>query len=224
MSTLLDPRTHAVGDHGHDADLDTCLALVNTVELTDGLPSEGLPTASEALAWLLEHGLGHPEVLGEQATQDGDAWLARIHSVRAAIRATWDAVVDGRAPDPDALALLNETLLAAPAPELRSDGTVVMVGHRHREDDPTGEALARLVGSLAAAIAAGETGRFRVCANDGCRWVFEDTSRSGRRRWCDMTTCGNRAKVRRFRTRHRSAGPEDPDGPADPGWPQDAEG
>jgi hypothetical protein len=34
--------------------------------------------------------------------------------------------------------------------------------------------------------------------------VFEDTSRGGRRRWCDMQSCGNRAKVRRFRSRKRA--------------------
>jgi predicted RNA-binding Zn ribbon-like protein len=56
---------------------------------------------------------------------------------------------------------------------------------------------------LVEAIAAGDTARFRICANDGCRWVFEDASRAGRRRWCDMTTCGNRDKVRRYRSRHR---------------------
>ena len=30
----------------------------------------------------------------------------------------------------------------------------------------------------------------------GCGWLFLDESRSGNRRWCDMRTCGNRAKVR----------------------------
>jgi predicted RNA-binding Zn ribbon-like protein len=30
----------------------------------------------------------------------------------------------------------------------------------------------------------------------GCGWYFLDTSRAGNRRWCDMRTCGNRAKVR----------------------------
>lgn len=30
----------------------------------------------------------------------------------------------------------------------------------------------------------------------GCGWLFLDSSRSGNRRWCDMRTCGNRAKVR----------------------------
>ena len=45
--------------------------------------------------------------------------------------------------------------------------------------------------------------RLRICANDDCRWAFEDTSRAGRRRWCDMTSCGNVAKARRYRARHR---------------------
>jgi predicted RNA-binding Zn ribbon-like protein len=203
-STRHDPLP--AGAHDHEADLGTCLALVNTVELTDGQPADGLPAVDDALAWLVGHGLGHAEPLAAQAALDGERWLARIHGVRAAIRTTWGSLVDGRSPDPSALALLNDSLLAAPVPELCPNGATVVVGHRHRDDDPTGEALARLVGPLVAAIAAGDTGRFRVCANDGCRWVFEDTSRSGRRRWCDMTTCGNRAKVRRFRTRHREAG------------------
>jgi predicted RNA-binding Zn ribbon-like protein len=36
--------------------------------------------------------------------------------------------------------------------------------------------------------------------------VFEDESRAGRRRWCDMATCGNRAKVRRYRARRTVTG------------------
>ncbi len=34
-----------------------------------------------------------------------------------------------------------------------------------------------------------------------CGWLFLDKSKGGRRRWCDMKTCGNRAKVTRFRQR-----------------------
>lgn len=33
-------------------------------------------------------------------------------------------------------------------------------------------------------------------AAGGCGWLFLDTSRAGNRRWCDMRTCGNRAKAR----------------------------
>lgn len=37
---------------------------------------------------------------------------------------------------------------------------------------------------------------------DGCGWLFLDTSRNRSRHWCSMKTCGNTAKVRRFRARH----------------------
>ncbi|MBX3063100.1 MAG: ABATE domain-containing protein [Anaerolineae bacterium] len=32
---------------------------------------------------------------------------------------------------------------------------------------------------------------------DGCDWLFLDVGRGHKRRWCDMNTCGNRAKARR---------------------------
>jgi predicted RNA-binding Zn ribbon-like protein len=39
--------------------------------------------------------------------------------------------------------------------------------------------------------------RVRRCANEKCLWLFLDESKSGTRRWCDMASCGNRAKARR---------------------------
>ena len=48
--------------------------------------------------------------------------------------------------------------------------------------------------------------RVHECPGDGtCGWLFLDTSRSGTRRWCDMRTCGNRAKVRTHYARGHSA-------------------
>ncbi|HYA13453.1 MAG TPA: ABATE domain-containing protein [Syntrophales bacterium] len=41
--------------------------------------------------------------------------------------------------------------------------------------------------------------RVGQCADEkGCGWLFWDTSRNRSRRWCAMSDCGNRAKVRRF--------------------------
>jgi predicted RNA-binding Zn ribbon-like protein len=37
----------------------------------------------------------------------------------------------------------------------------------------------------------------RRCASDACLWLFIDESKAGTRRWCDMSSCGNRAKSRR---------------------------
>ena len=45
----------------------------------------------------------------------------------------------------------------------------------------------------------------RACASKTCEWLFLDESKNHRRRWCDMTKCGNRAKVKNFYTRQKSA-------------------
>jgi len=42
------------------------------------------------------------------------------------------------------------------------------------------------------------------CADEqGCGWLFVDTSKNRRRRWCDINDCGNRAKQRRYQQRAR---------------------
>ena len=52
-------------------------------------------------------------------------------------------------------------------------------------------------------------GRLRICQGPDCSWLFIDSSKAGRRRWCDMAVCGNAAKSRRFlaRSRLRAAHP-----------------
>src|SRR5580704_15548830 len=45
--------------------------------------------------------------------------------------------------------------------------------------------------------------RVRRCANPECGWLFLDDSRAGKRRWCSMQSCGNRAKARRHYHRSR---------------------
>ena len=47
--------------------------------------------------------------------------------------------------------------------------------------------------------------RLKQCPGPGCGWLFLDTSKSGARRWCDMSSCGNRAKAARHRARKKAA-------------------
>ncbi|EGT5710573.1 hypothetical protein AGJ35_05650 [Cronobacter dublinensis subsp. dublinensis] len=44
----------------------------------------------------------------------------------------------------------------------------------------------------------------RQCEAHDCILLFHDLSKSHRRRWCSMATCGNRMKVAAFRNRKRS--------------------
>jgi len=203
-------QTLTLAVHAHASDLEACLDLINSAELTDGVPDEHLPTVDDAVEFFRLRGLGDEAALRAQARPDAPGWLERVYAGRAALREIWDAQVEGRPPSGQAIASVNGLLANTPRLELRPALAGVTVALRHTEGDPLGESLARTAEPLVTAIAVGDTDRFRVCANDGCRWVFEDSSRGGRRRWCDMATCGNRAKVRRYRSRHRDAPGDEP--------------
>jgi predicted RNA-binding Zn ribbon-like protein len=73
---------------------------------------------------------------------------------------------------------------------------------------PVGDAFAGLVipvvESAADALILGELSRVRRCADPRCQRVFFDNTKNGRRRWCDMSTCGNRAKAARHREKLKS--------------------
>ena len=88
--------------------------------------------------------------------------------------------------------------------ELRTDGTFA------RSFVPVGDAFAGLmipiVESAADALILGELTRVRRCADVRCPRVFYDSTKNGRRRWCDMSTCGNRAKAARHREKLRADG------------------
>jgi predicted RNA-binding Zn ribbon-like protein len=70
---------------------------------------------------------------------------------------------------------------------------------------------ASLVDELAAVVAVAVSGvvralshgRFRECAAPGCRGVFIDAGRGGRRRYCMPERCGNRLNVANHRARRR---------------------
>ena len=46
--------------------------------------------------------------------------------------------------------------------------------------------------------------RIKECGGSACGWLFYDTSKNNRRKWCEMEVCGNRAKQRRLKTRRRA--------------------
>ena len=65
--------------------------------------------------------------------------------------------------------------------------------------------LAPIIETAADALVTGELLRVHKCAHASCGRVFHDGSRNGKRRWCDMATCGNRAKAARHRRKSKRA-------------------
>ena len=205
-----------IAPHGHQASLKDGLAFVNTLEFDRGRVIEHLPDAATSMVWFHDHSLLHAETLTSETDRlladvgAGERTLKRVHRVRAAIRDLLAATVDRRPPGTRELDEVNKALrfhyvtYLVPAP----DG--VSLDHKH-EGDPVEGALARLAESVARELTQGRPERLRVCENEECRWIFLDTSHSGKRKWCDMRTCGNRVKVARHRQRRREVGQADID-------------
>jgi predicted RNA-binding Zn ribbon-like protein len=57
--------------------------------------------------------------------------------------------------------------------------------------------LAPVLWSAGDLLAGDRLTKVRLCANEKCRWLFLDGSKSANRRWCSMSSCGNRAKAHR---------------------------
>ncbi len=198
-------------DHVHgDVPLETAFEFLNTVDLKGGALVEHLTSLDAAAAWLADNGVirdrGVLEASGRTVDDRGRV-LGRLIATRTALREVSHAVAHERAPDPAAIDEVNRALRSRERIELvaRPDGACI--GHSH-VGDPVDDILARLAEPIVREIGAGHDDRIRVCANDTCRWLFYDESRSGRRRWCDMATCGNRAKARRHRARVKDSAPD----------------
>jgi len=69
-----------------------------------------------------------------------------------------------------------------------------------RSDGP----LWPIVDAAAGLLTSADRARVRECGEPTCRWLFLDISKNQSRQWCSMKICGNRAKVKRFRTMRRA--------------------
>jgi predicted RNA-binding Zn ribbon-like protein len=183
-------------------ELEDTLEFINTLEHSRDGDSEHLPSVAAAVAWMTARG-----ALDATPGITTETDLTTIREARAAYREVADALVLRRPADPGAVKVVNRVLVARDVPELRSTLAGVALGARQGRD-PIAAALARLAEPLVEIVETGHVERLRICANADCRWVFYDVSPTARRRWCDMTTCGNRAKAARHRARRRAGDAE----------------
>lgn len=173
---------------------------------------EQLRDFAALLRWLVDHdivdreraeGLSRRALLQPAAAA---ATLLEARRVRASLRALAEYGTTSRSAREQAVLEINRVLGRSTGTrrlDSRGDGGFVRVFV------PTGDAFAGLlipiVESTADALAVDELARVRACAERRCGRVFLDTSRNGTRRWCDMGTCGNRAKAARHRARVRTS-------------------
>ena len=205
---MQDTTLHAPArtDHVHEAvPLETAFDFLNTYELDGGAYVERLTSLDAAATWLVDHGVvGRARwILGARPDDDGRGPLERIVAVRSALWDVAHAVAHSEAPARSSVEEVNRALGARDRLELVPAPDGVKLGHSH-VGDAVDDALARISEPIVRALGNGREHRIRICANETCQWIFFDESRTGQRRWCDMKTCGNRAKARRHRERQKA--------------------
>jgi predicted RNA-binding Zn ribbon-like protein len=193
-----------------------CLDFANTVSGDrSGEARERLGRYEDLLAWARQAGAidpaGSRRLLAEARRRPAAAEAALRDAIllREALFRVFSAAA-ARAPAPrDDLARLSSFLGSALAHRRldRAEG-----GFALGWDDPPDALdapLWRVTASAAELLTSpAELARVRVCGlhdTHECSWVFMDTTRAHTRRWCSMTSCGNKAKARRHYARARGA-------------------
>ena len=161
-------------------------------------PTETLNEPEDVAAWATA-------ALAREVRALSQRDFERALEARETIWRVFDATARGKAPAATDLAALNDLLTEAPPrTTLRRD----RAGFTWDVDLRGTSALALLAPVLWSAgdlLTGGQLDRVKRCANPDCGWLFLDDSRAGRRRWCSMQSCGNRAKARSHYHRHKEA-------------------
>ncbi len=189
-----------------------CLDFANTRSWRGSPdPAEGLKDIEDLLAWCEATATapaGAVAALAERwhrSPEEGQAVLEGAITLRETIYRIFVAVADGGVEPRAELDILNQALAAAPS---RRELVPLPTGFGWRIAVPVPSALACLapvLWSAADLLVGPRRQRIRYCANEACRWLFLDDSKSGNRRWCSMSACGNRAKAHRHYLKKKEA-------------------
>lgn len=186
------------------------LDLVNTVSWP-GQPREHdwFDPVENIPAWAVAAGILDPRSghrLSAWVTADAKRAtreLAAARRIRSAVTAVLAPFIRAETPPAKAVETLNRLLIrAASRRRLTAFAGTHKVAWTFLEPTSFEHLLAPAVLNAAEVLTGLDPARLGYCP--ACEWLFHDTTRNGRRTWCDMADCGSRAKARRHYHRHHS--------------------
>ena len=187
-------------DHEHEHpkaapdELDHIRQFVNTLDL-DSLEDK-IAEPRAAAAWFTSRGL-----LPETETLTA-ADVSQAQEMREALRKLLLAHNGAPLDDAAAGAVNNAAKSADLVVRFDEHGEAELVPVRPGIDG----ALGRLIAIVYRSMSEGTWERLKACPEDSCEWAFYDWSKNRSATWCDMATCGNRAKARAYRQRRQRGG------------------
>lgn len=141
----------------------------------------------------------------QEASWHGVAAFGQLVGFRESLYRLFLPVALGHPADQDRLDELNEVLVSTAARRVLVS-TPVGALWRWRACDSleamTQGFIGRMAVEAATLLTSPDLVRLKACATPDCDWLFLDTSKNGRRRWCQMNVCGAREKAKRAVGQH----------------------
>jgi len=188
-----------------------CLDFINTLAADAGQPVELLATFGDLIAWAAAAKLVEAASTVQRLQAWGDpsstaAVLQQALALRTTLYQMITAMMAGQGVPIDALDAINHWLQLQ-----RGYTAVVQVDDRfekryHSTITEPLQLLAPIAQSASDLLCYGDRKLLKKCENPTCVLYFYDTTKNHTRRWCSMTTCGNRAKAAAHYRRLRARG------------------
>lgn len=176
-----------VGDH-------LAMDLLNTEARKDDALIDYWRNGADVMGWLARHGVRLPP---SAKRPDPAELLAQATALRTLARRLIDARRNGAAPDTAALNRYLHAYLSAPSLTAGADGALVL--SRVTRAEPLPALLGPLAQAVAELLAEADFALVKQCEHADCILWFYDRTKAHKRRWCSMSTCGNRYKAAQFR-------------------------
>jgi predicted RNA-binding Zn ribbon-like protein len=192
-----------------------CLDFVNTLDdRPSDQPKELLAQYSDLVRFVEDTGIvtvrqaDHLIERADARPDDAQQALDSAIVLREALYGIFWAAAHRRKIPPPAIANLNKFVGEAGRHSVlvQTNGYFVWQFDDHAHSEPALDTILwPIVRSAADLLVSDHLPFVRACSSKTCQWLFVDTSKNHRRRWCNMRLCGNRAKVRRFYARQKTA-------------------
>lgn len=187
-----------------------CLDFINTAPSRDGKRPERIASFADLVSWLHAAGLiesadARKAISRWNATREGERARARAFRFRERLTEMAQDMAGSLPVSNAAIAAINDALRTRTGYTeiVRSAaGRVERFRYKPRR---ARQLIAPVAESAASLLCDGRPSLVRQCANPDCGLFFYDTSKTHRRRWCEMRVCGNLMKVRAFHRRRRQA-------------------
>jgi predicted RNA-binding Zn ribbon-like protein len=169
-----------------DASLEGFTRLIEFLVTSGVVPAEAIPALIN---------------LWTNAPDEAAELLQGAATLRSALRSAFEARASGEEILAEWVKAINEILAYTEGHDRlepiydRADGAPEWRLALHARAQGLEWLLTAIARNGAELIAEGPRAPIRKCANPDCGLFFYDDSRTGRRRWCSMAVCGNRAKV-----------------------------